>query len=371
MRKLHKDDLKAVVYGASFYGGGGGGAMEEGMELIEEMLRENPDPELEMYDVAELPDDPKALATMAAAMGSPIETKGMTFVDESVCAIKGMEAEIASQGKTLKDIYSGEMGGANTILPLYAAWKCGLPIVDIDGNGRAVPEMNTSLAPIHDVPTSPFIIANGNGDVVAVRAKDPMDSVACEKTGRCMCGAYKGIGFSAWNMNKEDMLRASATGQMTKCMEVGRVLLDSTTENVIENLSAVFARFGDPFRVLVPSGEIVDIQIESAGGFDTGSTVIRDDATGETYTVLCQNESLLVRDGAGQVIMTIPGIISMVELRGDGTVRAVSNCETAVGQKVALTVTKAHERWYDRPECYGSWKEVMESAGYTGEEVSL
>ncbi len=371
MRELKGDDFKAVVYGASFYGGGGGGSMEEGMELVEEMLRVENDPVLEMYDIEELPDDPNAVATMVAAMGSPIETKGMTFVDEAVSAISGMAEEVKAKGQELKYIYSGEMGGGNTILPLYAALKCGLPIVDTDGNGRAVPEMNTSLAPIHGVPTSPFMIANGNGDVLAVRAKDPMDSVACEKIGRCTCSAFKGVGFSAWNMNKEDMRRASAAGQMTKCMEVGRVLLDSTTENVIENLSATFEKFGDPFKVLVPSGEIVDIQIESAGGFDTGSTVIRDDATGETYTVLCQNESLLVRDGAGQVIMTIPGIISMVELRGDGTVRAVSNCETAVGQKVALTVTKAHERWYDRPECYGSWKEVMESAGYTGEEVSL
>ncbi len=371
MRKLNRTDFEAVVYGASFYGGGGGGSMEEGMLLVEEMVKETENPVLEMYDIEELPDDPKAVATMVAAMGSPIETKGMTFVDESVSAIKGMEEELRLNGKALKYIYSGEMGGGNTILPLYAAMKCGLPIVDTDGNGRAVPEMNTSLAPIHGVPTSPFMIANGSGDVLAVRAKDPMDSAACEKIGRCTCSAFKGVGFSAWNMNKADMLRASAAGQMTKCIEIGRVLMESTTENVIENLTDVFERLGDSFKVLISSGEIVDIQIESAGGFDTGSTLIRDDATGEIYTVLCQNESLLVRDGSGKVLMTVPGIISMVELGADGKVRAVSNCETAVGQKVALTVTRAHERWYDRPECYGSWKEVLESAGYTGEEVSL
>lgn len=72
------------------------------------------------------------------------------------------------------------------------------------------------------------------------------------------------------------------------------------------------------------------------------------------------------------------GIISIKELTiySDGVyilreVRAVSNSETEVGQKVALTVTKAHDGWYDRPECCGSWKEVMESAGYSGQAVSL
>lgn len=371
MKKITKDELKAVVYGSSFYGGGGGGSMVEGMGLIEEILKEDAEPVIEMYDAEELPDDPDAVATMVAAMGSPIETKGMTFTDEAVNAVSGMAEEVSLKGQTLKYIYSGEMGGGNTMLPLYAAWKCGLPVVDTDGNGRAVPEMNTSLAPIHDIPTSPFMIANGNGDVLVVRAKDPMDSYACEKVGRSMCSAYKGVGFSAWNMNKEEMLKTSALGQMTRCIEAGKVLLSSTPENVMENMAAVMKLYDVPFKAVVPAGTIIDIKIESAGGFDTGLTRIKDDVTGDIYTVVCQNESLLIRDAADHVIVTIPDIISMIDLSKEGEVRALSNSETEVGQKVALTVTKAHERWYDRPECYGSWKEVMESAGYTGEEVSL
>ena len=42
----------------------------------------------------------------------------------------------------------------------------------------------------------------------------------------------------------------------------------------------------------------------------------------------------------------------------------VSNSETYVGQRIALTAVKADDRWYDMPECYECWNEVMVSADY-------
>ena len=48
IRDLHKDDLKYIVYGSSFYGGGGGGSMEEGEALLAAMLAEGPDLTIKM-----------------------------------------------------------------------------------------------------------------------------------------------------------------------------------------------------------------------------------------------------------------------------------------------------------------------------------
>ena len=143
IRDLHKDDLKYIVYGSSFYGGGGGGSMEEGEALLAAMLAEDTDLTIKMYDVEDMEDDPAVVSTMVAALGSPVATKGRTFQDESVNAVKGMAEEASFTGRTLKYVYSGEQGGGNTLLPLYAAWKNGLPILNTDGNGRAVPELNT------------------------------------------------------------------------------------------------------------------------------------------------------------------------------------------------------------------------------------
>lgn len=79
----------------------------------------------------------KAVSTMVAALGSPVATKGRTFQEESVNAVLGMEAEARFEGKDLKYVHSGEQGGGNTLLPIYAAWKTGKPIIDTDGNGQS------------------------------------------------------------------------------------------------------------------------------------------------------------------------------------------------------------------------------------------
>ena len=362
-KELRREELTSIVYGSRFYGGGGGGSAEEGLALIEAMYAEDPDACIKMIDIDEMEDDPKVVSTMIAALGSPVATKGRTFQDESVNAVKGMSEEARFLGKELKYVYSGEMGGGNTMLPLYAAWKCGLPIIDTDGNGRAVPELNTGLLPVHGVPTSPVILASEAGDTMVARTEDPMDGAACEKIARYMCQAFdQGIGFAAWMMNKEQHLAASALGQMTLAVEVGDILRKTPAAEAVDKLKSYFAAKEIPFEAIVSEGTIVDIEIDSAGGFDTGVTTVRAD-NGEEFKVIFQNENLYVQ-ADGETLVTIPSIISTLDLTDAKNAVPVSNSETYVGQKIALTATKADPRWYDLPECYGCWNEVMISADY-------
>lgn len=367
-RELRRTELTNIVYGSSFFGGGGGGASEEGLALIQVMYEENPDAVIKMIDITEMEEDPNVVSTMVAALGSPVATKGKTFQKESVNAVKGMMEEARFCGKTLKYVYSGEMGGGNTLLPLYAAWKCGVPIIDTDGNGRAVPELNTGLLPVHGIPTSPVILASEAGDTMVARTEDPMDCAACEKIARYMCQAFdQGIGIAVWMMNKQQHLQASAIGQMTEAIEVGDILVNTRAADAVSKLREYFASKGTPFCPIVEAGTITDISITSEGGFDTGVTTVRADKGG-TCKVIFQNENLYVQaldDKAGeQTIVTVPSIISMLDLSDDKMAVPISNSETYVGQRIALTETKANARWYDLPECYSCWDEVMVSAGY-------
>lgn len=362
-RELRRTELTDIVYGSSFYGGGGGGSREEGLALIEAIYREDPDAFIRMIDITEMEEDPDVVSVMVAALGSPVATKGKTFQDESVNAVKGMREEAKFQGKDLRYVYSGEMGGGNTMLPLYAAWKCGLPVIDTDGNGRAVPELNTGLLPVHGIPTSPVILASEAGDTIVARTQNPMDGAACEKIARYMCQAFdQGIGFAAWMMNREQHLKASAIGQMTLAIEVGSILRSVPASKAVGSLADFFGGKRIPFRPIVETGTITDIGITSAGGFDTGVTTVRAD-NGEICKVIFQNENLYAEAG-DKTIVTVPGIISMLDISDEKMAVPVSNSETYVGQRIALTETKANERWYDLPECYGCWEEVMVSAGY-------
>lgn len=362
-KQLGREELTKIVYGSSFYGGGGGGASEEGLALIQAMYQEDAHASIQMIDISEMEDDPNVVSTMVAALGSPVATKGKTFQEESVNAVKGMSDEARFLGKNLKYVYSGEMGGGNTLLPLYAAWKCGLPVIDTDGNGRAVPQLNTGLLPVHGIPTSPIILASEAGDTMAARTEDPMDCAACEKIARYMCQAFdQGIGIAAWMMNKKQHLAASALGQMTRAIQVGGILMSAPTIGVIGRLMDYFNINRTPFQAIVSAGTITDIQIHSAGGFDTGITTVRAD-NGQDFQVIFQNENLYVQTEE-KTIVTVPSIISMLDLSREEMAVPVSNSETYVGMRVALTETKANERWYDLPQCYGCWDEVLVSAGY-------
>ncbi len=362
-RELRRRELTSIVYGSSFFGGGGGGASEEGLALIEAMYEEDADASIRMIDISEMEDSPSVVSTMVAALGSPVATKGKTFQKESVNAIKGMGEEARFQGRELKYVYSGEMGGGNTMLPLYAAWKCGLPVLDTDGNGRAVPELNTGLLPIHGIPTSPVILASEAGDTIAARTEDPMDCGGCEKIARYMCQAFdQGIGIAAWMMDRRQHLQASAVGQMTLAIETGDILMNTPSADAVEMLQKYFSEKKIPFEAAVKSGTITDIKITSAGGFDTGITTVRSD-DGGIYQVIFQNENLYVQT-EGKTIVTVPSIISMLDLSEEKMAVPVSNSETFVGQRIALTQTKANERWYDLPQGYSCWDEVLVSAGY-------
>lgn len=362
-QELGRKELTNIVYGSSFYGGGGGGANEEGLALIEAMYQEDPNASIQMINISEMEADPNVVSTMVAALGSPVATKGKTFQEESVNAVKGMMDEARFLGKSLKYVYSGEMGGGNTMLPLYAAWKCGLPIIDTDGNGRAVPQLNTGLLPVHGIATSPIVLASEAGDTMVARTEDPMDCTACEKIARYMCQAFdQGIGIAAWMMNKEQHMRASALGQMTLAMQVGGIIMTSPVTGVIGRLSDFFGWNKTPFQVIVTAGTITDIKIDTAGGFDTGITTIRAD-DGRIYQVVFQNENLYVQ-AEGTTIVTVPSIISMLDLSNGKMAVPVSNSEAYVGQRVILTETKANKLWYDLPECYSCWEEVLVSAGY-------
>ena len=358
-KQLGREELTKIVYGSSFYGGGGGGASEEGLALIKAMYQEDPPASIQMIDISEMEEDPDVVSTMVAALGSPVATKGKTFQEESVNAVKGMSDEASFLGKKLKYVYSGEMGGGNTLLPLYAAWKCGLPIIDTDGNGRAVPELNTGLLPVHGIPTSPIVLASEAGDTMVARTENPMDCCACEKIARYMCQAFdQGIGIAAWMMNKKQHLQASALGQITRAIQVGGCLMTSPTTGAIGRLMDYFNINRIPFKVIVEAGTITDIQINSAGGFDTGVTTVRAD-DGQVFQVIFQNENLYVQEGE-KTIVTVPSIISILDLSSEQMAVPVSNSETYVGMRVALTETKADNRWYDLPECYSCWDEVME-----------
>lgn len=365
MRKLGKRELENITFAATFFGAGGGGCEIEGLGTIDLIFKEDPEATVDMIDVTEMKEN--EVAATILAMGSPAATKGKLFEVEGVRVAEGTRNALRADGKDMKYIYSGEMGGGNTLLPIYVAYKLGLPIVDTDGQGRAVPELSTSLQPLHHIPTSPMVLASETGDTIIVKLDDVFDSDQCEKVARELCVVYgQGIGISMWSMDKEQLIRGSALGQMSRAIDVGEILRTSEKNNVVENLATYFADAGIGFQEIV-RGKITDIEIDVAGGFDNGVTRVKEDGTGKEVNVFFQNENLFVKDAEGNVMATVPGEIIVLNRE---TQKGLSNTETEVGQDVSILYVEADKRWYDIPDGYTCWKGVLESANYNGDEVN-
>lgn len=353
-RTLHREEIINIIYGATFFGSGGGGSIANGMDLLNKF---DGDVSLTVDALSEMGDS--AYSVMAAGLGSPLAMKDRGFGPEAISVVKGMMQVAAESGKTVTHIYSGEQGGFNTMVPIYAAISLGMPVLDLDGNGRAVPELNTGLLPIYDIPIDPLVLANANGDIVVGHPKDPLDSVACETIARSICMAYgMSVGFSTWLMGKADHQKASAVGQLTLAEQVGALLRDPKTS--ADNLSAGLAEKGVRHKVFAV-GKIKKIDVKVENGFDFGKTVI-EGADGQVYSVDFKNENLIIRDGGGNALLVVPEIITLIDT---DTMRPLSNADTSEGQNVMLLGVKAPQRWWDNPGGYDCWAHILKLIGYS------
>ena len=177
----------------------------------------------------------------------------------------------------------------------------------MDSNGRAVPELNTTLNAYYGHPPKPMGLGSLYGDEIIV---DPINDHSGEQIARQMCMLYKmRIGFATWGMNKAEMEEALDIGCVTKAQNIGKAILTAREKgtDVMEELKKAmevreFCR-----------GTIEKLDIKAEGGFDFGTTVVRGD-DGHLYYIDFKNENLILRDEAGKTCLTAPEGIGLLDL---------------------------------------------------------
>ena len=195
MRKLYEQDIIEILYGATLLGAGGGGSLKQGLDMIQGLKDDGEQIELDLLDVSEMRDD--AYAVMVAGLGSPVamlDPDMPRFGPDAVFAYRAFQKAFAAEGKKLEYLYSGEMGGFNTFTPMLVAILSDkdpakrIKFVDADGNGRAVPELNTTINAFYDHPPKPMGMGSLYGDEIIVY---PTTDHSGEQIARQMCMLYK------------------------------------------------------------------------------------------------------------------------------------------------------------------------------------
>jgi DUF917 family protein len=304
---IDESALEDLAVGAALLGSGGGGDPYVGKLMAREALREcGP---VELVELDDLDDD--ALVVAAAMMGAPgVMVEKIPNGDEVVRAVRSLGAYL---GRPVKAVMSGEVGGLNSMIPVYAAARIGLPLVDADGTGRAFPEIHMSTYTIHGISATPLAIADEHGDTVIV---DAVDNRRAEKLARGITVDMGAVALvAAYPATAAELREAVVRGTIGRAGRIGAAIRSARQRDASPVETAREAVGGTS----VFEGKVVEVERRTERGFSTGhaSLVGVEGYAGMRLRLDFQNEFLAARlDDV--FVVTTPDLITALDVE-DGT----------------------------------------------------
>jgi len=225
-------DCEDFVKGCLFMATGGGGTVSWGMGMLTEAFQKGIP--LEWVDVDEIPDD--ALTVTAYGMGSvapmspetadEIKRLGLVdaFGDNAILeAVKELGKYL---GKPVGCLVPAELGAGNSPAPLVTGARLGIPVVDGDYAGRAIPDEMQGTPYLHHKNSWPFASVDKWGNVAIVRYT--VSPHMLERIGKMLAvAAYGHTTMAATPLPGKEMKQIVVRGTLTKCLTMGRKMRQS------------------------------------------------------------------------------------------------------------------------------------------------
>ncbi len=328
---LTEDRLEALVIGAAVLGTGGGGDPYVGRLMARRALAEHGP--VTVLDPAELPDD--ALCAMSAVMGAPtVLVEKLPGGEEQLRAFRSLEARL---GRTITHVICAEVGGLNSTLPVVAAARTGLPLVDADAMGRAFPEIQMSTPTLYGIGATPMALADDKGNTVVIEAADNhwTERLARSITIDMGAAAFIALYVQTGAQVKEAMI----AGSLRFAEEIGMAVLRARADKR-DPVAALLERTGG---VRLFRGKVVDVARRTEAGFARGHVLVEGfgpDA-GATLRIEFQNENLVARRD-GEVVATVPDLITVLDAE---SAEPVTTEELRYGFRVVVVGMPCDRRW--------------------------
>jgi len=303
MRKIGIKEIEDIALGASLLGAGGGGDPYVGKLLAIGAVKEcGP---VTLLDPEEVPDD--AFIAPIAMMGAP------TVLAEKAVGSGEYQRlyEMVSQyfGKKIYAFMPIEAGGVNSMLPIAACARLGLPLVDVDGMGRAFPELQMVTFTIGGLNASPMALVDEKGNSVIFKTITNKWTEDLARAVTMTCGAS--VSISLFIMNGAQMKQYGVKNIVTRSQRLGeaiRTVKDCTDKTPEEH----FLEFAEGYKLF--KGKITDVLRETRSGFNFGKVVLEGigDYKGRGAFVEFQNENLTATVD-GEILATVPDLICLVD----------------------------------------------------------
>jgi uncharacterized protein len=326
---LDTSNLPALARGCAILGAGGGGDTHVGLLASLQAVEDHgPVP---LVGLDDLPDD--GLLMPCGGIGAPtVSIEKIENGDEG----GRLRDEVERQwDRPVVAFMAGEIGGSNGMIPAVWAARCGVPVVDADGMGRAFPEIPQVAMEIAGISPNPAVMTDERGNLIVFRT---INGAWSERLERVAAVEFGGMASSTEYQLTVAQAKAGAVVKdaVSLAIRIGHVVLEAShdpVEALAQDLRAA--------RLLV--GKIVDVERRVTGGFVRGSATIEGlgaDA-GRSLRLEIQNEHLVALEG-DRVLATVPDIISVLDTQ---SAEAISTERLRYGQRVTVIAFPCDPIW--------------------------
>ncbi|MFC6206335.1 DUF917 domain-containing protein [Levilactobacillus tongjiangensis] len=331
MKLLTEQDIDYISMGASVLGSGGGGDPKVGRLLAKHFI-EKYGP-VQLMSIDELPDD--AYVVPVSGMGAP--TVSLEKLPSEIELTNPMEELERINGRKADVIIPIEVGGINSLYPVGAAAKKGIPILDADAIGRAFPEAQMETFHLHGYEPENVAVGDEKGNVATLK---PINALWGEYLSRALTVQMGGsASVSDYFLPGKDVKGSVVNNTLSLARDVGEMILNSDKfeNDIFQNVLTKLHGF-DLF-----DGKIVDMSRETKKGFNFGRVTIEglNQSAGKTYTLEFQNENLAVKEG-DNFLATVPDLIVALDLE---SARPVTSERLRYGARVKVVSFPCDPQW--------------------------
>jgi uncharacterized protein len=332
VRTLGQQELRDISRGSAILASGGGGDPYLGT-LAALSAHERYGPPV-LIEPSEVPDE--EMVACPAVSGAPMPfIEKLTLGPELDTAYEALTRRI---GRPLHALMPIEAGGVNMMIPFLMGARLGLPIVDADCMGRAFPEAPLVTLTLYDINMCPIAIADEHGNSVVVEAidnhwADPLCRAAYVEfgaTAACCEAAITGA----------QLRQAAVQGSISQACEIGAAIREAgeRKEDPVAGLLEATAGY-ELFR-----GKIVDVERRTERGWTLGTVVVEgfDRTANSRLTLQFRNENLLARLDSGEVLASVPDIITVIDA---DTGQAITTERLRYGFRVVIFAMPVDEKW--------------------------
>jgi len=339
LRTLSHQDLTDLVEGAAIFSAGGGGSPQIGHNIVEQLVKDRCTARL--IEPNEVPDD--KIVINFACVGA---TASMGYRGEA--ALKTLVTLEEYLGKKAYAVIPVELGGFNTLAAVDVAARRGIPVVDADGAGRAVPEVHLKVYTIDEIPLAPMTIADVEARNIVI-LKQTSDSTAAERIARTLATEWNQAIYTARRVLTGKQVKTSPiSGTLSKAMRLGMLL-----RKAVDPLGAVLKETGG-FRLF--EGKVDTVSHETKQGFTWTSAVLQGvyEDEGSMFEFKSKNE-VLVAYKNGKLVATAPDIITSVDFE---TCKGVAAEKIKKDDKLVIIGIPAQKKWRTQ-KGLEMWRETL------------